>query len=137
MGSNTPSPANVCSSITLKLPPSSVSPLELVSHSARAGRDAPERSFQMDTFSAPMGEFTIGTSAERFLAIVMGSFSLYSNRSPSSRAAAAEGTLNTPPPTPPPPPGPTTLPLPLPEPRPGQYQKSDCRTPYQASHAAP
>src|ERR1022692_2360973 len=69
MGSNTPSPANVCSSITLKLPPSSVSPLELVSHSARAGRGAPERSFQMDNFSAPMGEFTIGTSPA-FLEII-------------------------------------------------------------------
>ena len=86
----------------------------MVSHSARAGRDAPERSFQMDTFSAPMGEFTIGTSAERFLAIVIGSFSLYSNRSPNSRAAAAEGRVGRPGPMPPPYPLPTPLPLPDP-----------------------
>ena len=65
------------------------------------------------------------------MAIVIGSFSLYSKRSPTSRAAAAEGTENAPPPTPAPPniaaprpapaplrPAPAPSPAPLPNARP-------------------
>src|SRR6185312_7409486 len=54
IGSVMPSPANVSSSSTLKLPPSRVSSLELVTHSARSGRADPRDAFQSDTFSAYM-----------------------------------------------------------------------------------
>ena len=46
-----PSPAKVSSSMTLKLPPSSVRPLVLVSHKARIGRGRFTRSFHTETFS--------------------------------------------------------------------------------------
>src|SRR5258708_6725570 len=90
MGSKTPSPAKVSSSRTLKLPPSRVRPLELVSHSARCGRGSPDCSFQTETFSAAIWDWTVGTRAERFFKIVIGSLSLYSKRSPSSWAEAAD-----------------------------------------------
>src|SRR5712671_7359027 len=93
MGSNKPSPANVSPSTTLKLPTSRVSPVELVSHRARWGRGSPACSFQIETFSALMDDCTIGTNAERFLAMVIGSFSLYSKRSPNSWAWAADSEL--------------------------------------------
>ena len=90
MGSKRPSPAKVSSSSTLKLPPSSVRPVVLVSQRARCGRGRPACSFQMETFSAAMGDCTMGTRAERFFRMVTGSLSLYSKRSPSSCAEAAD-----------------------------------------------
>src|SRR5437899_3373935 len=113
------SPAKVSCSSTLKLPPSSVSALELVSHSARSGRGEPKEAFHSETFSAAISVCTIGTRADWFLRIVTGSFSLYSNRSPSSRPCAAASSRasasllrNIPPAVPPPEPGPSPPPEP-------------------------
>jgi hypothetical protein len=62
--SSRPSPANVDPSSTVNEPPSSVGPLELVSHTLRSGRAPPLRSFQTDTRSTPTSARRIGTSAD-------------------------------------------------------------------------
>jgi len=50
----------------------------------RCGRAGFARSFHTETFSAAIGDCTIGTMADWFLAMLMGSVSLYSNKSPRS-----------------------------------------------------
>ena len=57
--------------------------------SAAAAAATSASSFQTDTFSAWIVDCMMGTSADRFFGMEMGSFNLYSNRSPSSRARAA------------------------------------------------
>ena len=54
-GSKMPSPAKASSSRTLKLPPSRVSGLELVSQSARGGRAEPRRIPERDLFGLHVG----------------------------------------------------------------------------------
>src|SRR5436305_272101 len=70
----------------LNVPLSRVSPLVFLIHNARKARG--EDLLQSVTFSASIWEFMIGTRAEWFLKIVIFSFRLYSNRSPSSWALA-------------------------------------------------
>ena len=63
-GSINPSPANALSSTIAMVPPSSVSPLALVSHTARSGRPLPDERSHSDTRSASISVLTIGTSAD-------------------------------------------------------------------------
>src|SRR5271155_2874364 len=62
-----PSPANASLSRMLKLPPSRVSGLELVSHNARKGRGDPRDRFQSEIFSACTWACTMGTREDSFL----------------------------------------------------------------------
>src|SRR5688572_19697868 len=74
--------------MSVMLPPSRVSPVALVSHTARSGRPLPDDRFHSDTFSASISALTIGTSADWFFLTVTGSLMRYSNRSPRDAADA-------------------------------------------------
>src|SRR5215467_6755477 len=89
IASTRPSPANAPASRTLNDPPSSVEPLAFVSQRLRSGRPLTTLLFHSETRSAPTSWFRIGTSADWFLRMEIGSLSLYSNRSPTSPPSAA------------------------------------------------
>src|SRR2546421_12893212 len=64
MASRRPSPAKVLPSRTLKLPPSNVRGLALLSHKARSGLTTPSDSLHRETLSAATSVCSIGTSAD-------------------------------------------------------------------------